>query len=247
VRDYRVQQIQRMPNVEVYLESRLSAADVLDYGFPKVVLATGSTWRRDGIGRWSAAPIDGLEGVTVLGPEDVFSGKEIAGPVVIYDDDHYYMGGVLAEQLRSCGLEVTLVTPASDVSRWAQNTLEQGWIEDRLHQIGVTILEKHCIPGAAKGEIRVAHVASGRERRLACAALLLVTMRLPNDALFQELNGDPARLADAGITSLQRIGDCLAPSTIAAAVYSGHRRARETDAPPSKSEVPFKRELIALE
>ena len=247
VRDYRVQQIQRMPNVEVYLESRLSAADVLDFGFPKVILATGATWRRDGVGRWSAEALEGLSGTTVLGPEDVLSGKEIAGPVVIYDDDRYYMGGVLAEQLRMRGLEVTLVTPASDVSTWARNTLEQGWIEERLHKIGVSILEKHWIPGAAKGEVRVAHVASGRERRLPCASLLLVTMRLPNDSLFQELNGDPARLADAGITSLQRIGDCLAPSTIAAAVYSGHRSAREADAAPSNDEVPFKRELIALE
>jgi len=177
----------------------------------------------------------------------VFSGKEIAGPVVIYDDDRYYMGGVLAEQLRLRGLEVTLVTPASDVSSWAENTLEQGWIEDRLHKIGVTILEKHAVSGATKGEVHAEHIASGHERRLACASLLLVTMRLPNDSLFQELNGEPARLADAGITALQRIGDGLSPSTIAAAVYSGHRSAREMDAAPSNEEVPFKRELIALE
>jgi dimethylamine/trimethylamine dehydrogenase len=247
VRDYRVQQIQRMPNVEVYLDSKLSAAEVLDYGFPKVILATGGTWRRDGVGRWNAEPVAGLTETTVLSPEDVFSGREIAGPVVIYDDDFYYMGGVLAEQLRARGLEVTLVTPASDVSTWTRNTLEQGWIEERLHKIGVTILEKHSVSRAAKGEVHVAHVASGRERRLPCAALLLVTMRLPNDALFHELSGDPARLVDAGITSLQRIGDCLSPSTIAAAVYSGHRSAREMDAPPSNEEVPFKRELIALE
>jgi dimethylamine/trimethylamine dehydrogenase len=247
VRDYRVQQIQRMPNVEVYLESRLSAADVLDYAFPKVVLATGGTWRRDGIGRWSGSPLDGLSETVVLSPEDVFSGKEIQGPVVIYDDDLYYMGGVLAEQLRARGLEVTVVTPASDVSTWTRNTLEQGWTEERLHKIGVTILEKHHVARAAKGEVHVAHVVSGRAQRLPCASLMLVTMRLPNDALFHALNADPARLADAGITSLRRIGDCLAPSTIAAAVYSGHRAARETDAPPSNEEVPFKRELIALE
>jgi dimethylamine/trimethylamine dehydrogenase len=247
VRDYRVQQIQRMPNVEVYLESKLSAADVLDYGFPKIVLATGGTWRRDGIGRWRSAGIPGLSEITVLGPEDIFAGTTIEGPVVVYDDDLYYMGGVLAEQLRQRGLDVTLVTPASDVSSWTKNTLEQGWVEERLHEIGVTIVEKHSVASAAKGEIEIEHVASGRQRRLPCASLVLVTMRLPNDALFHELNADPARLADAGITSLQRIGDCLAPSTIAAAVYAGHRCARETDAVPNDQEVPFKRELIALE
>jgi dimethylamine/trimethylamine dehydrogenase len=247
VRDYRVQQIQRMPNVEVYLESRLTAADVLDYGFPKVVLATGASWRRDGIGRALSDPIPGLGAISVLGPEDVFAGQPIEGPVVIYDDDRYYMGSVLAEQLRLRGLEVTLVTPASDVSSWSSATLEQGWAEERLHQIGVTVIEKHGITAAATGEIEIAHAVNGRARRLPCASLLLVTMRLPNDTLFEALNADRARLADAGITSLRRIGDCLAPSTIAAAVYAGHRCARETDTVPAEDVVPFKRELIALE
>jgi|AraplaMF_Col_mMF_1032025.scaffolds.fasta_scaffold00010_258 dimethylamine/trimethylamine dehydrogenase len=247
VRDYRVQQIQRMPNVETYLGSRLAATDILDYGFPRVVLATGASWRRDGIGRWHSTAIPGISDANVFTPEDVFAGKAIAGPVVIYDDDHYYMGGVLAEQLRSQGLDVTLVTPASDVSSWTANTLEQPWIEERLYDIGVNVIEKHAIASAGKGQISIVQTGSGRERVLPCASLVLVTMRLPNDALFQELNQDPAKLAHAGITTLTRIGDCLSPSTIAAAVYSGHRYAREMDAPPRNDEVPFKRELMALE
>jgi dimethylamine/trimethylamine dehydrogenase len=247
VRDYRVLQIQRMPNVETYLGSKLTAADILDYGFPRVVLATGASWRRDGIGRWHSSAISGLAETNVFTPEDVFAGKTIAGPVVIYDDDHYYMGGVLAEQLRSQGLDVTLVTPASDVSSWTANTLEQPWIEERLYDIGVNVIEKHAISSVGKGQISIAQTGSGRERVLPCTSLVLVTMRLPNDALFHALNQDPAKLADAGITSLTRIGDCLSPSTIAAAVYSGHRYAREMDAPPRNDEVPFKREIMALE
>ena len=125
-------------------------------------------------------------------------------------------------------------------------TLEQGWIEERLYEIGVTIVEKHALDAAANGEARIQHTQSGRERALPCASLLLVTMRLPNDALYHDLTADAARLQDAGIVSLTRIGDCLAPSTIAAAVYAGHRYAREMDAPPVEG-VPFKRELVALE
>ena len=245
VRDYRVQKIQRMPNVEIYLESRLSADDIRDYGFPKVVLATGGTWRRDGIGRYRATPVPGLSGIAVFGPEDVFAGRRIEGPVVLYDDDRYYLGGVLAEQLRLQGLEVTLVTPASDVSNWSHATLEQGWAEERLHELGVTIIEKHGVVSAEKGAVMIEHGASGRQRSLPCAALLFVTMRLPNDDLFHNLQAEPARLADAGIKSVLRIGDCLAPSTIAAAVYAGHRCAREMDEPPA-GDVPFKRELIAM-
>jgi dimethylamine/trimethylamine dehydrogenase len=246
VRDYRVQQIQRMANVQVYLDSALGPQEILEYGFEKVILATGGRWRRDAIGRWRSAPLPGLHEANLFGPEDVFAGKRIEGPVVIYDDDRYYLGGVLAEKLRLEGLEVTLVTPAAEVSSWTRATLEQAWIEKRLYDIGVTLIEKHGLTAAAKGEVRIQHVLNGSQHALPCASLLLVTMRLPNDTSFHELASNPERLQDAGIGSVVRIGDCLAPSTIAAAVYAGHRCAREADT-LSSDEVPFKRELIALE
>src|SRR5262245_47498433 len=209
VRDYRVQQIQRMANVQVYLESRLTAPEILEFGFARIVLATGGSWRRDGVGRWHTRPIPGLSNANVVTPEDVFSGKRVEGPVVIFDDDHYYLGGVLAEKLRLDGLDVTLVTPAADVSKWAHNTLEQGWIEERLYKLGVTIIEKHALAAVAKGEARIRHIQSGREHALPCGSLLLVTMRLPNDGLYHELVSDADRLRAAGIRSVTRIGDCL--------------------------------------
>ena len=246
VRDYRVHQIRKMANVHTYLESRLDAQAVLDYGFTRVILATGGTWRRDGVGRTHTRPLPGLSETKVYGPEDVFAGQKLENPVVIYDDDRYYLGGVLAEKLRLEGLRVTLVTPASDVSNWTHATLEQGWIEQRLSDIGVTIVEKHQAVAAAAGGLRVMHARNGREHILPCASLVLVTMRQQNDALYAELASDPDRLEAAGIRCVTRIGDCLAPSTIAAAVYAGHRAAREMDAAPSDA-VPFRRELMALE
>jgi len=56
----------------------------------------------------------------------------------------------------------------------------------------------------------------------------------------------PDGLDEANIASVVRIGDCLAPSTIAAAVYSGHRYAREIDSPPGDT-VAFKREFPIIE
>ncbi|MBM4197885.1 MAG: NADH:flavin oxidoreductase [Gammaproteobacteria bacterium] len=245
VRDYRIQQIQRMANVEVYMESRLGTQEVLEFGAAKVVVATGSTWRRDGVGRWHTQPVEGHATSAVWTPEDVFAGRMPIGPVVIFDDDHYYLGGLLAEKLRQNGSAVTLVTPASDVSKWSHATLEQGLVERRLLETGVEIIEKHTLTAIAADEVRIRHVQSGRERSIPCASVLLVTMRLPDDSLYLDLAADPGRLRDAGILSLTRIGDCLAPSTIAAAVYAGHRYAREADVPPTDG-VPFQRELIAL-
>jgi dimethylamine/trimethylamine dehydrogenase len=61
------------------------------------------------------------------------------------------------------------------------------------------------------------------------------------------LAADGERLKAAGIKSLQAIGDCDTPSSIAAAVYDGHRAARELDAPPAEPDMPFRREHVALD
>ena len=45
VRDYRVQQITKMTNVEVYRASHLTPEHVYELGAPRVVIATGAHWR----------------------------------------------------------------------------------------------------------------------------------------------------------------------------------------------------------
>ncbi|WP_204310531.1 hypothetical protein, partial [Stenotrophomonas maltophilia] len=62
------------------------------------------------------------------------------GNVVLFDDDHYYMGGVLAELMARQGAKVTLVTASAYVSDWTRNTLEQGAIHRRLAELGVEIV-----------------------------------------------------------------------------------------------------------
>ena len=43
------------------------------------------------------------------------------------------------------------------------------------------------------------------------------------------------------------IGDALAPGLVAAAIFAGHRAAREFDAAADSDAVPFRRELIAID
>ena len=98
VRDYRLSQIEGMTNVETYLDSRMSAEQILEFGSEHVVLAAGCTWRPDGVGRQNDTDIPGCNGPNVLTPDDIIAGRSVSGPVVVFDDDHYYMGGVLAEK-----------------------------------------------------------------------------------------------------------------------------------------------------
>lgn len=245
VRDFRQGQISRMTNVEVFLDSRLNAAEATEFGADHIVVATGSKWRRDGMGRENSSAIDGWDQPHCYTPDDVIAGKPLTGPVILFDDDHYYIGGVLAEKLRAEGYDVLLVTPAADVSHWTHNTMEQARIQTRLLEMGVEILPLHNLVSIAGSEVELACIYTDRRTARPCGSIVLVTSRDPRDALYHDLMKTPQILSDAGTKSVTRIGDCLAPGTIAASIYSGHRYARELDE-PLPSGVPFRRELPQL-
>jgi len=242
VRDYRMQQLNNLANVEIYRTSALTAGNVREFGVPHVVLATGADWRRDGVGRSHYKPIPGLDDASVFTPDDIMRGAKPDGPVVIFDDDHFYMGGLLAEKLRLDGLEVALVTPLADVSHWTHNTMEQARIQTRLLEIGVDLQVNRCLVGIAADHVKLSCTFTARESQARAGSVVLVTSRAPRDDLFRELWADQPALDASGIRSLTRIGDCEAPGTIAAAVYGGHRYARELGGNPDPDETPFKRE-----
>ena len=83
---------------------------------------------------------------------------------------------------------------------------------------------------------------TGRDRRIAADAVVMVTARQPNDGLYRALSERLAAEVPAAPMSLRRIGDCDAPAIIAAAVYAGHRYARELDAPGEGSNLRLRRE-----
>ena len=247
VRDYRTYQISQMPNVIPYFDSHLSAQDVLDFGFQNVAIATGAQWRRDGVARQHvvAMPID--RGMKIYTPDDLMAGDVPLGDVLLYDDDHYYMGGVLAELLVQKGAKVTLVTPSAYVSDWTNNTLEQATIHRRLAGMGVRIVLNRGVSLIAKDHVMTNCVYTGDLTPEVADAVVMVASRLSSDGLWQALQQRQNEWADAGILSVKLIGDAAAPGPIAWATYAGHRFARELDMPDIGDAVPFRREIAALE
>ncbi|MCI0573487.1 MAG: FAD-dependent oxidoreductase [Myxococcaceae bacterium] len=242
VRDWRVTQLQKLSNVSVYLESRLGAQDVLDFGAQHVVLATGCHWRRDGYGRSNGQAIDGFERENVYTPDHIMDGRIPDGPVVLFDDDSFYYGSVLAEKLCLEGRHVIYVTPDDTIASWTANTLEYRHIQKRLHALDIRMLTSHNVTRFTGESVTVEHGWTGKESEVACASVVTVTARLPNDALHQVLLSRQGEWEGAGIRSVQCIGDALAPGLIVHAVYSGHRYARELEE-PSRGDVPFRRHL----
>jgi dimethylamine/trimethylamine dehydrogenase len=233
-----------MANVEVFRDSRLDADHVLEMGASHVVVATGCRWRDDGIAHHRLTPLEADAGAEILTPDHVMDGGRPRGErVILYDDDHFYMGGVLAGLLAREGYRVALATPAGEVSTWTQMTMEQARIQRELIELGVEI---HCHRGLntlKNDKAELACIFTDRLTDVACDSAVLVTARLPEEALYRALEARREEWESSGIRSVQAIGDARAPATIAHAVYAGHRFARELDQPEEQRTPLFPREL----
>ncbi|MEO6609334.1 MAG: FAD-dependent oxidoreductase [Aestuariivirga sp.] len=238
VRDWRLGQINKMRNVEFFLESNMTAEAIIEFGADHVVLATGAKWRRDGVARHHSKPIAISARANVLTPDDILDGARPAGHnVVLYDDDHYYMGGILAELLRKEGYDVTLVTPSYLVSSYTKASLEQPRIQTRLLELGVHIEANMAVQSAAEDHVVVACTFTGKEKRIEAQCTILVTAKDVDDSLFHSLS----------MGNATRIGDCYSPGTIAAAVYSGRKLAEGFGEPqPDFLDMPYRREVTEL-
>ena len=160
--------------------------------------------------------------------------------------DSYYMGGVLAGLLAREGYEVTLATPAAEASVWMRNTMEQQRVQRELIEKGVRVVPHRVLARVNAGYVELDCTFTGRRSAVEIDALVMVSSRLPDKALADALLARAAEFADAGILSVQAIGDALAPGTIAAAVFSGRRAAEELGRPHDPSALPFRREVAQL-
>lgn len=240
--DWRLTQIKKMKNIVVYPSSPMTAEGILETGLQNIILATGATWRRDGIGRTLRKPIRGFDLPDVFSPDDLMNGITGSGNIVIYDDDHYYMGGVLTELLAINGCKVSLVTPAPLVSYWSQFTLEQDRIQTMLMKLGVKLYPQTVLSEIENDCVKLVNMISGEAIELQRDGVVLVSDRISNDSLYYELK--PA-LEEEKLQSLRVIGDAEAPNIIAQAVFSGHLAAREFDEEKVEG-TPFKVERITI-
>ncbi len=234
--DWRKTQLAKLPNVDVTTGVALDADAVREYGAEIVVVATGAHWAVDGLNHLTHGPIPGAAGAHVLTPERVLGGEDPPGEsVVVYDCEGYFMGVGIAELLAAGGGRVRYVTPLPVVGPFLDHTGEGGFVRQRLVDLGVeTAVDTELVSiGAGDCLLR----SFRREQTVAADAVVLVTGRVSNDALYRTLQSDPAVYA---------IGDCVAPRLIADCVFDGHRLAREIDSPDPRRPLAYLRERRLL-
>ena len=243
--NYRQIQLDKLRNVEFIPEMTLDAQGVLDYGAELVVVATGSYWAPDGFQGVTNEPIPGADAslAHVATPEQLMvEGKDVGQRVVIYDCEMYFTGAGLAEKLAREGKDVTYVTPFDGVAPYTRYTLESPRLNRTIRELGVNVVLEHVLVSVEPGAAPLADIWTDEEQVVEADTVVLVTQRISDDTLYRELSSDQDALAAAGITGLYQIGDCLLPSLIAEAVFSGHRLAREIDSPNPRVPLPYIRE-----
>lgn len=234
VRDYRLYQLRQMANVSLYPSSPLDADGIAEFAASHVLLATGAHWLADGRGRTRLSPIPGFDGAA-LTPDDDLADASLAQDIVIYDDDHGYMANALAADLAAKGHRVQIVSPQPTLAPWMAHTLEYPRMIAELLAAGVLM---H--PGSTATGWGVSGLALNRSDTGAALpavhgdCLIHVGIRHPDLSLSQALT-------ERGI-SYRLIGDAESPGLIQAAVYSGHRHARDI----LEQAAPFLRERAEL-
>ena len=244
--DYRVNQINQLNNVDVFLDNTLSPDDVLELGFDHVVTATGSIWKPSIMDEKSApALVDKTD--TIFTPEDVLNGCELKSPVIVFDFDYYYMGGLMAEFIKDLGHEVMIITPFDKVSPWSFNSNEIDDIELRLLEKDIRVLTQHRIITVEDSSVKTIQKVSHEENDIDRGSLVLVGFRKQNDSLYNELNSSEAALKASRIKSLQNIGDSNAPGAVVHAVYAGHLYANTFDQVDTDTSDDFKLEYPVIQ
>ena len=244
--DYRVSQINQLENVDVYLDNTMARDDVLELGFDHVVTATGSTWQPS-IMDEKSAPILITKTDSIFTPEDVLEGCELQSPVIIFDFDYYYMGGLIAEYIKGLGHEVTIITPFEKVSPWSFNSNEVSEIESRLLDKDIKVLTKHRINDIGESSIKIIHQVTNKKTDFDRGSLVLVGHRKQSDSLYTLLTSDEDALKASGIKSVQNIGDSNAPGAVVHATYAGHLYANTFDQEDGASSNDFKLEYPVIQ
>ena len=134
-------------------------------------------------------------------------------PVVVYDDEHYYMTNATAAHFARLGNEVTLVTPQPYFAELMGYTLEQPCVSKQLAGLGVKIA---CCAVTMKydGALYLQNTNSRMALDRLKKTLDSFELRAPNLALWVTLEGRLDKTL---------LGDAEAPGIVQSAVFGGHK------------------------
>ena len=222
----------------------MDAESALDCRTDYIVLATGSSWTTNGIGRNREMEIEGNTSENVLSADSLFVQTSVMpGHYVIYDDDHYYFSSVLALKLIAAGADVSIVCPEGRICSWGAYTNEQHDNNTQLYRAGVRVVTDRTVDAVDTAGVTTRCIYTGEQELLAADWFVPITCRKPDNGLFESIT---ALMSESNFDEprpkVYAAGDCESPGTIAAAVYAGYKTALSVVKPDSES-APALRDL----
>lgn len=222
----------RRHGVRIECGRAVTAAELERFAGP-VILATGSTAapRTYEVGNGArivdatavltaaASPIDSI-GSPIDPIDSLLDGEEIA----VWDPIGGPIGVAVAELVATLRPGVSLITPDAIAGTMLSLTGDLAGSNVRLQQAGVTIVRRHRLVGVSADGLDLVQVFTGESRRLPADVVIDASSRLPNDAL-----------AAGSTRPLSRVGDAVAPRTVAEAIREGRGAAMALQQPPSST------------
>ena len=108
-------------------------------------------------------------------------------------------------------------------------TNEQPYVHRALHERNIDVATQMLLKDFDGSSARLENIFTGAAQTRDVRSVVIVGHRQPRDGVYHDLLARQAEFADAGIKSVERIGDALAPGAIVHAVYSGHQYAQQLD------------------
>jgi len=177
-----------------------------------VVVATGSCPQRP--------PISGCEQENVFTVWEVLTKNISLGEkILIIDQLGFYQASGLAEQLSDQGKKVEVLSPSLYVGQCLGGTLDLEMWYQRARKKGITLTPSYSLIAIDGNTVSAIHNYAGEVREWQNVDnVVLATPQRANEELYFSLKGK--------IPEVYRIGDCLAPRRVDAAIREGHRIGR---------------------
>jgi mycofactocin system FadH/OYE family oxidoreductase 2 len=191
---------------------RVDASYVTSFGADEVVLATGAVPAPP---KWVAPGVCDVV--------DVLTGRvRPSGSVLVYDELGFHQASSVALLLAERGCQVRMVTPAMVAAQDLGLTLDRERFRRQALACAVAMDTDRVVldadSGAGRVAVRILHHPTGHVEDAEYDAVVCALPWRPADRLWHEL----ADAAAAGL-SVHRVGDCVAPRRMDAAIGEGAR------------------------
>jgi thioredoxin reductase len=219
--------------VEVCTDVLADPTRVLAENPTAVIVASGARYAATGESGFLPIDLSGHDRGIVYTPERVLDGTvSLGGTVVILDDEGIHTGVGVAEAAARQGAKVHLVTRHQQLMANLTYDGHLSLILPRLMRLGVQLHTRSYLREIGADKVILFDVFTDETRVISGVnAVVLATMRKPEDVLARDLAGQ--------VPQLFAVGDALAARGLAEATYEGHQFARligDGDAPRTTGE-----------